>query len=112
MVACAAGFIDGLDLGENTKAAAIRLGLLEMIKFTKLMYPSSSMATFMESCGIADIITSCYGGRNHKACEAFVKTGKEIAEIEAVMLNGQKLQGPSTAEATYIDLKSTNTEDQ
>ena len=32
IVACAAGFCDGMKLGDNTKAAVIRLGLKEMIR--------------------------------------------------------------------------------
>ena len=32
------------------------------------------------------------GGRNRKCSEAYVKTGKSIAELEKEMLNGQKLQ--------------------
>lgn len=32
VVACAAGFSDGLGMGDNTKAAVIRLGLMEMTK--------------------------------------------------------------------------------
>lgn len=112
IVAVAAGFCDGLEYGESTKAAVIRLGLVEMLAFSKLYYAGVEMATFMESCGVADLIATCYGGRNRKVAEALVKTGKPIEVLEAEMLNGQKLQGPLTAKEVYTILeKDGHTED-
>ncbi|XP_038645719.1 glycerol-3-phosphate dehydrogenase [NAD(+)], cytoplasmic-like [Scyliorhinus canicula] len=109
IVAVGAGFCDGLNFGDNTKAAVIRLGLMEMVEFAKFFSerPVTS-ATFLESCGIADLITTCYGGRNRRIAEAFVKTGKSIEELEKEMLNGQKLQGPQTSAEVYKLLKQKN----
>ncbi|KAJ8260392.1 hypothetical protein GJAV_G00181570 [Gymnothorax javanicus] len=73
IVAVGAGFCDGLGFGDNTKAAVIRLGLMEMIAFARVFCTAGPIA------------------------EAFAKTGKTIEELEKEMLNGQKLQGPATA---------------
>ncbi|KAJ2520318.1 glycerol-3-phosphate dehydrogenase [Coemansia sp. RSA 1939] len=106
VVAVGAGFIDGLGLGNNTKAAIIRIGFLEMRRLA--MHISGAQiqeSTFMESCGIADVITTCYGGRNRRLAEEFVKTGKPMSQLEKELLNGQKLQGYLTADEvhSYID---------
>ncbi|XP_077810300.1 glycerol-3-phosphate dehydrogenase [NAD(+)], cytoplasmic isoform X2 [Macaca mulatta] len=106
VVAVGAGFCDGLGFGDNTKAAVIRLGLMEMIAFAKLFCSGPvSSATFLESCGVADLITTCYGGRNRKVAEAFARTGKSIEQLEKEMLNGQKLQGPETARELHSILQ-------
>uniref|UniRef100_C1BZW2 Glycerol-3-phosphate dehydrogenase [NAD(+)] n=1 Tax=Caligus clemensi TaxID=344056 RepID=C1BZW2_CALCM len=112
IVACGAGFVDGLSLGDNTKAAVIRLGLMEMIRFTEIFLstPNSSMSTFLESCGVADLITTCYGGRNRRVSEAFVKTKKSFVDLEKEMLGGQKLQGPETAAEVNFMLKQRDME--
>jgi len=113
IVACAAGFCDGLSLGDNTKAAIIRIGLKEMIRFCKTFFPvDMQTSTFFESCGVADLITTCYGGRNRKVAEAFVKTGKTLTELEAELLGGQRLQGYQTAEEVYTMLKTNHHEDR
>lgn len=105
-MAVGAGFCDGLGFGDNTKAAVIRLGLMEMVAFAKLFCSGPvSSATFLESCGIGDLITTCYGGRNRKVAEAFVRTGKPIEQLEKEMLNGQKLQGPPTARELHSILQ-------
>ncbi|CAJ1332147.1 unnamed protein product [Effrenium voratum] len=99
VVALGAGFCDGLEYGGNTKAALIRIGLQEMKTFIRYFYPEVKDSTFLESCGVADLITTCFGGRNRKCAEAFVKAkgAKSWAQIEKELLGGQKLQGTLTA---------------
>lgn len=79
-------------------------------------------STLLMSCGVADLIATCYGGRNHKCGMAFAQRllqstgsssghGKDImnsaavaaaaseklwSTIEEELLNGQKLQGVDT----------------
>ncbi|XP_078390544.1 glycerol-3-phosphate dehydrogenase [NAD(+)], cytoplasmic-like [Cetorhinus maximus] len=109
VVAVGAGFSDGLGYGDNTKAAVIRLGLMEMIAFARLHCKGPVLcSTFLESCGVADLIATCYGGRNRKIAEAFTVTGKSIEQLEHEMLNGQKLQGPQTAFEINRTLKLQN----
>ncbi|KAI9796140.1 MAG: glycerol-3-phosphate dehydrogenase [Piccolia ochrophora] len=99
VVAVAAGFVDGRGWGDNAKAAVMRVGLLEMVKFGKLYFADSVHAgTFTEeSAGVADLITSCSGGRNARCAKLAVERGVSIDEVERTELNGQKLQGTLTA---------------
>merc|ERR1711937_660053 len=106
VVALAAGFTDGLGMGSNTKAAIVRLGLKEMEAFIRHFYPETSSHVFFESCGVADLITTCFAGRNRKCAEAFAASrveGKkrEWDDLEKELLNGQKLQGVLTAMEIY-----------
>jgi glycerol-3-phosphate dehydrogenase (NAD+) len=98
IVALAAGFVDGLDMGSNTKAAVMRIGLQETETFIQHFFPAQS-TPLLESCGVADLVTTCFGGRNRKCAEAFARAGgkRKWEEIEAELLNGQKLQGPMTS---------------
>mmetsp|Transcript_24559 Transcript_24559/g.75883 ORF Transcript_24559/g.75883 Transcript_24559/m.75883 type:complete len:240 (+) Transcript_24559:2-721(+) len=103
VVALGAGFCDGLNYGGNTKAAVIRIGLEEMTAFIRHFHPGVKDNTFLESCGVADLITTCFGGRNRKCAEAFVRGAgsKPWAEIERELLGGQKLQGTLTAQEIW-----------
>ena len=115
VVALGAGFCDGLGYGGNTKAAIVRIGLGEMQKFCALFFEGVQQQTFIESCGVADLITTCYGGRNRKCAEAFAKataSGKPTTweELETEMLNGQKLQGTITSKDVQLCLASKSAE--
>jgi len=110
VVALGAGFCDGLDYGGNTKAALIRIGLQEMKTFIKFFYPKVKDSTFLESCGVADLITTCFGGRNRKCAEAFIrgKGAKGWDTIEKELLGGQKLQGTLTAQEIWPVMQKHN----
>ena len=49
---------------------------------------------------MADLITTCYGGRNRKCAEEFVngKGRRTFEDIEEELLGGQKLQGVLTSD--------------
>ena len=49
--------------------------------------------TFLENCGYADLITTCFSGRNRRCGEAFVKSDRSWEQIEAEELKGQKIAG-------------------
>ncbi|KAI8083295.1 glycerol-3-phosphate dehydrogenase [NAD+] [Gilbertella persicaria] len=101
VVALGAGICEGLKYGNNTRASVIRRGLVEMRKFGKTFFGGVHTETFFESCGVADLITSCSGGRNKKVAVAFVQSDKNIEDIERDMLNGQKLQGTTTSHEVF-----------
>ena len=75
----------------------------------------------MESCGMADLITTCYGGRNRLCAEEFAKRQLQHkatltlnfesscdlwTRIEKELLNGQKLQGTVALKELYMLLKT------
>ena len=68
--------------------------------------------TVFESCGIADLITTCYGGRNARIGKEFVLQRKSVQVLEKELLNGQKSQGPETAAEVNFMLKAKGLEDQ
>ncbi|OJJ43231.1 hypothetical protein ASPZODRAFT_19634 [Penicilliopsis zonata CBS 506.65] len=99
IVALAAGWVDGMGWGDNAKAAVMRVGLLEMVKFGEKFFGATiENRTFTEeSAGVADLITSCSGGRNFRCARLSIERNLPVEEIEKTELNGQKLQGTLTA---------------
>ena len=113
IVALAAGFVSGMGWGDNAKAAVMRVGVLEQVKFGSRFFGSEAVAgdrgfkpatMTEESCGVADLITSCSGGRNFRCARMSVERKVSVEVIEEKELNGQKLQGVSTAKDVHAFL--------
>eukprot|EP01068_Selenidium_serpulae_P008694 Selendium_serpulae@DN5051_c0_g1_i11.p1 len=119
IIALAAGFCDGLGYGSNTKAAIIRLGVMELKGFCLLFGGAEEgivEETFFDSAGWADVITTCFGGRHVKVAAAFARaaaagTPTTWDKLENEMLKGMKLQGQLTCQEVYSCLKQANSLD-
>ena len=84
VIAIAVGCSDGLDFGDNTRAALITRGLAEMKRFV-LAY-GGTPETMSGLAGVGDLIVTCTSrhSRNHSVGERLGK-GEKIAEILASM---------------------------
>ena len=113
IVALAAGFVVGMGWGDNAKAAIMRVGLMEMVRFGHTFFPDSGIKTETfteESAGVADLITSCSSGRNFRCAKMAVERNVTVQEVEKTELNGQILQGVGTAEEVNAFLKARDRE--
>lgn len=98
VIAIAAGALDGLGFGDNTKGALITRGLAEMTRLGVAMGAKES--TFSGLAGMGDLITTCESrqSRNRHVGEQLGR-GRKLAEIldEMVMV----AEGVKTTEAAY-----------
>ncbi|CAB4257194.1 glycerol-3-phosphate dehydrogenase (NAD(+)) GPD2 [Maudiozyma barnettii] len=102
VVALACGFVEGLGWGNNAAAAIQRVGLGEIIKFGQMFFPESRVETYyQESAGVADLITTCSGGRNVKVAKYMATKHVDAFEAEKELLNGQSAQGVITCKEVH-----------
>ena len=98
IIALGAGIVDGLEFGDNTKAALMTRGIVEMARLGEAMGASS--LTFGGLAGIGDLIVTCTSmhSRNRKAGIA-IGQGKSLEEV----LGGTKMviEGVRTAKSGY-----------
>jgi glycerol-3-phosphate dehydrogenase (NAD(P)+) len=98
VIAIAAGVIDGLGLGLNTRAALITRGLVEIRRLGLAM--SAQPRTFTGLAGVGDLILTCTGdlSRNHTIGKQ-IGEGKKLKELLAEM--HMVAEGVKTARSVY-----------
>jgi len=98
VIAIAAGMIDGLGLGLNTRAALITRGLAEMRRLGLAL--GANPRTFTGSAGIGDLVLTCTGdlSRNHTVGKK-IGQGKTLKDILAEM--HMVAEGVKTAKSVY-----------
>lgn len=84
VIAIAAGICDGLGFGDNSKAALLTRGLVEMARLGEVM--GGRRSTFAGLAGMGDLITTCFSpfGRNLAVGQAVGK-GEKLTGILARM---------------------------
>jgi glycerol-3-phosphate dehydrogenase (NAD(P)+) len=94
VIALAAGGVDGLELGDNAKAALITRGLVEMARLGGAC--GAEPETFAGLAGLGDLVVSCWHphGRNRRAGELIAR-GATADEARAEI--GQVVEGLTTA---------------
>lgn len=96
IIAIAAGIVDGLDLGNNAKAALITRGLVEITRLGESM--GARPDTFAGLAGMGDLITTCFSpeGRNRRFGEHL---GRGMSTDEALAKLGSVCEGVPTTKA-------------
>ncbi|MBS6610024.1 MULTISPECIES: NAD(P)H-dependent glycerol-3-phosphate dehydrogenase [Peptoniphilus] len=98
IIALAAGMNDGLNYGDNSKAALMTRGVYEMSKLGITL--GANPHTFNGLSGIGDLIVTCTSmhSRNRRAG---ILIGKGMSMQDACKEVGQVVEGVKTVESTY-----------
>jgi glycerol-3-phosphate dehydrogenase (NAD(P)+) len=98
VIAIAAGIVDGLGLGLNTRAALITRGLTEIRRMGRAM--GANPRTFTGSAGLGDLVLTCTGdlSRNHMVGK---KIGQGMKLADAIGDMKMVAEGVKTARSLY-----------
>lgn len=96
VIALAAGILDGMGMGDNTKAALMTRGIAEISRLGLEL--GGKMETFCGLSGIGDLIVTCTSthSRNHN-CGYLLGKGKTLSEAKAEIR--QVVEGVNCAKA-------------
>ena len=96
VIALAAGILDGMEMGDNTKAALMTRGIAEIARLGVEL--GAQIETFTGLSGIGDLIVTCTSihSRNHN-CGYLLGKGKTLEEAKKEI--NQVVEGVNTAQA-------------
>jgi len=98
IIALAAGIIDGLGLGHNTRAALITRGLAEMSRLGTTL--GAQPLTFLGLSGVGDLVLTCTGELSRNRTVGFqLGQGKKLEEILGEMR--MVAEGVKTTRSVY-----------
>jgi glycerol-3-phosphate dehydrogenase (NAD(P)+) len=98
VIALAAGILDGIGFGDNTKGALLTRGMVEMIRLGKALGARES--TFSGLAGFGDLVTTCISkhSRNRRMGELI---GQGLSLEEALKQMTMVAEGVETTKSVY-----------
>jgi len=82
VIAIATGLCDGLELGENARAALVTRGLAEIVRLGVAL--GARPATFLGLAGLGDLVLTCTGSLSrNRALGREIARGRALHEVEA-----------------------------
>ncbi len=105
VIAMVAGAVDGLDLGNNARAAVITRGLAEIASIGVKM--GANPLTFMGLSGVGDLILTCTGDLSRNRQFGF-RLAKGEDKTSVLLALGGVIEGIDTAESAYTLAKKLN----
>ncbi len=107
IIAIAAGMLDGLGLGDNTKASLITRGLAEMARFGAAL--GARPMTFSGLSGVGDLIVTCIS--RHSRNRGFgEKLGRGLTPVEAAGESRMVVEGVFAVESVMRLARRTGVE--
>lgn len=105
IIAVAIGMLDGVNMGDNTKAAVMTRGITEMARLGEAF--GAKPQTFAGLSGVGDLIVTCTSmhSRNRRAG---ILIGQGNTADEAIAKIGMTVEGISAAKVVYELAKQTN----
>lgn len=84
VIAIATGLADGIELGENARAALITRGLAEIVRLGVAL--GAQPATFLGLAGLGDLVLTCTGSLSrNRAVGREIARGRALGEVERGM---------------------------
>ncbi len=107
IIALASGISEGMGFGDNSQAALITRGLLEIIRIGEA-YGAKHSETFYGLTGFGDLFVTCgsLNSRNRR-CGTLIGQGHTVKEARD-MLGGMVVEGISASDAAYELVKKYN----
>lgn len=97
-IAIASGILEGLNFGDNARAALCCRGLAEMVRFGLLK--GAKLETFLGLSGMGDLVVTCYSKHSRNFMAGY-QIGKDDSALHFLKTNTKTVEGIRTIDVLH-----------